>query len=350
MDPITHAVLGASVGYTCFHRQLGRQAAVIGAVAAMCPDLDIVYGATEGSFGRLVSHRGVTHSLFFGPVVGSIVGWLWWRRSSRRKESAASASPRPMVWIGLFSFALLSHPLLDLFTSYGTQLLAPFSRTRFALNAIPIVDPAYSLTLVIGLAVGLWLRGRPRAGWCTGAAVILTTGYLFLGLHLNGLAELEAREQLRNVGVENAEVHAFPTMLQIPHRRLVSMETHQVRVGFISMWRPCPIQWGRAPRLVNGYTEDLRSTYEGRIYQWFSGGLLATRLVREGLQQVVELVDLRYGFDIDPLAGMWGIRGRFTADGRLAAPPERFVKRPEVNNQSVGKLLADAFPATCDAP
>jgi len=350
MDPITHAALGASIGYTCFHRQLGPQAAVIGAVAAMCPDLDILYGATEGSFGRLVSHRGVTHSLFFGPVVGSMVGWFWWRRSARRKELPPASSPGPLIWIGLFSLALLSHPLLDLFTSYGTQLLAPFSRARFALHAIPIVDPAYSVTLVIGLAAGLWLRGNPRAGWCTGAAVILTSGYLLLGLRLNGLAELEARTQLKNAGIESAEIYSFPTMLQLPYRRLVSVTPLDVRVGFVSMWRPCPIKWGRAPRVENGYAEDLRDTYEGRIYQWFSGGLLVTKLMREGVQQVVELVDLRYGFETDPLAGMWGIRGRFMTDGRLAEPPERFMRRPAVNSQSVGQLLADAFPRTCEAP
>ena len=32
--------------------------------------------------------------------------------------------------------------MLDWCTTFGTQLLAPVSRARFALDAIPIVDPA----------------------------------------------------------------------------------------------------------------------------------------------------------------------------------------------------------------
>ena len=80
MDPLTHGALGAALGHTCFRRRLGVKVLAVGAIAAMLPDLDLIYGSFEGPFGRLLSHRGLTHSIFFGPIAGSLLGWLVWLR------------------------------------------------------------------------------------------------------------------------------------------------------------------------------------------------------------------------------------------------------------------------------
>jgi inner membrane protein len=314
---------------------------------AVIPDLDLLYGALQGPFDRLVSHRGITHSLFFGPVVGTLAGWGYWRWLKKRGGGIEQKSAGPPLWIALFVLAMLSHPLLDLCTTYGIQLLMPFSRERFALDAIAIVDPAYSLMLVAGLIGSSLTREWRYSAWCSGTALMLTTAYLFFGLRLNGFAESEARYQLEMAGIEVTEVHAYPTMLQLPHRRLVAFSPSEIRVGFISMWHPCPVQWGSAPILENAYTRTLRATREGQIYEWFSGGLLATRIVTVDDRVQVDLVDLRYGYEPDTLAGMWGIRGVFDTDGNLVKPPERYRDRPEVSWENISGLWADAFPKAC---
>jgi len=353
MDPLTHAALGATIGRTFFYRQLGTRAVVCGAVIAMTPDLDLVYGAVQGSFDRLVSHRGITHSLLFAPVVGTISGWGYWRWLDRHQldRHGATSAPKPAgppLWIALFVLALLSHPLLDLCTTYGTALLAPFSPDRFALDSIAVVDLAYSAMLAAGLVAGLVARERPHSAWYSGVALILTTVYLLVGLRLNALAESEARYQLEAAGVEVIEAHAYPTMLQLPHRRLVVLSPLEIRVGFISMWRPCPIQWGVAPAISNTYTQALRATREGRIYELFSGNLLAPQVLNEDDRVRVDLFDLRYGYERDPLASMWGMRGYFDREGRLAEPPERFMDRPKVTWDNIARLWSDAFPADCE--
>jgi len=347
VDPLTHAALGATIGRSCFYRHLGSRAVVCGAVMAAIPDLDLLYGALVGPFDRLVLHRGITHSLFFGPVVGTLAGWGYWRWLKKRGGGLEQKSTGPPLWIALFVLAMLSHPLLDLCTTYGTQLLMPFSRDRFALDAIAIVDPAYSLMLVAGLIGSSLTRERLHSAWFSGAALMLTTAYLFFGLRLNGFAESEARYQLEMAGIEVTEVRAYPTMLQLPHRRLVAFSPSEIRVGFISMWHPCPVQWGSAPILENAYTRTLRATREGQIYEWFSGGLLATRIVTVDDRVQVDLVDLRYGYEADTLAGMWGIRGFFDTDGDLVKPPERYRDRPEVSWENISRLLTDAFPRSC---
>lgn len=347
MDPITQAALGATVGHAVFHRRLGMRAAAVGAVVGMFPDIDTFYGTLEGPFGRLVSHRGITHSLFFGPVVGTLGGWAWWRWLRRRGGAVSPAAPGPGVWVGLFVLALVSHPLLDWFTTFGTQLLAPFSRTRFALDGVAVVDPVYTVLLGLGLLGGRRLAGRPSAGWPTAIALVLSTAYLMLGMRINALAELEARQQLAATGQSGFEVSAYPTMLQLPHRRLVARFDDEVWVGFVSMWRPCTIEWGRAPLYKSANVETLRATREGRIYDWFTGGRLISKETTVGDERVVEMIDLRYGYALDPTQGLWGVRARFDPDGALIGRPERFNSRPEVSGETVGQLLADAFPAAC---
>ncbi|NND36458.1 MAG: metal-dependent hydrolase, partial [Gammaproteobacteria bacterium] len=266
MDPISQAALGAAAGHAVFHRQLGMRAVAIGAVAGAFPDVDAFWGLFEGPFGRLVSHRGITHSLFFGPVVGSIAGWAWWRRE-RARARAPGDVPDMRAWIGLFIVALMSHPLLDWFTTFGTQLLAPVSRARFALNGIAIVDPVYTFVLLAGLLLAWFFRRRAYAGRFTGIALVLSTAYLLVGLWINALAEQESRRQLADAGIDGAEIHAFPTMLQLPHRRVVAITESEIRVGFVSMWHPCDIEWGVAPRLRDARIDAILATQEGQIYE-----------------------------------------------------------------------------------
>jgi inner membrane protein len=314
----------------------------------MLPDVDSFYGALEGPFAQLVLHRGITHSVFFGPLVGTVAGWFWWcflRWRAGPDQPIAGSLP---VWIGLFVAALLTHPLLDWFTTFGTQLLAPFARTRFALDGVAVVDPAYTAILGLGLLGGWYLKDHARAGWPTLMAVIISVAYLLLGLRINDLAAQEAQRQLTAAGLHGYTVRAYPTMLQLPHRRVVATSADEVRVGYLSMWRPCEIEWGNAATFTSPNVEAVLATREGGIYAWFSGGRLISREFNDGDDLVVKIVDLRYGYTLDPMDGMWGIRARFNSEGKLIGMPERFRNRPVVNGETLGKLFADAFPKSCE--
>jgi inner membrane protein len=144
MDPLTHGLLGASLGQALSGPALGRRALAWGAVLAMVPDVDILLRSSD-PFAEWRWHRGATHGIPVVLAAGCLLGWLLARRSGGPLRS----------WILLAMAALVSHPLLDWCTTYGTQLLAPFSSRRFALDWVAIVDPAYSLILAAGLVVGL---------------------------------------------------------------------------------------------------------------------------------------------------------------------------------------------------
>src|SRR5262245_38634841 len=98
----------------------------------MLPDVDIFFLGSEPT-GEFLYHRGITHSLAFAPLAGAALGLLAWRR-----DRPPGRGPRD--WIALFVLSMLTHPLLDACTSYGTQLLSPFSRRRFAIDSVAIID------------------------------------------------------------------------------------------------------------------------------------------------------------------------------------------------------------------
>lgn len=205
MDSLTQAVLGASVGHAVAGKTLGRRAALWGAVAGTLPDLDVLAYPFLDQAGQLQVHRGLTHGLAFGLVVGPLVGWLAWRLSRRR--------PRPgrdpgdwRAWGMLWTLALVTHPLLDVCTIYGTQLLAPFSDRPFAIGNLFIIDPFYTLPLFGLLAVAL-VRRRPRVAR---AGLVLST--LYLGWSL--VAFQTVRQRAETAFAEADRVLVTPMPLQ----------------------------------------------------------------------------------------------------------------------------------------
>ena len=330
MDPLTQGLLGASFGQAVYGKTLGRRAAVWGAVVGMAPDLDVVMNPTS-PMAEWLWHRGPTHGVWFGPVVGPVVGWLLWRWKGGRLRD----------WVGLAILALVTHPLLDVFTTYGTQLLSPFSRHRFAFDAVGIIDPVYTLLLAAGVAVGA-RRGftSDAARVAAGVALALTTGYLLLGLETNHRCERIAASQLQAEGVTGVEVSAYPTPLQLPLRRLVVRERDggpEVRVGWLSAWAPGPIAWDRFEEARGPLVQAARATFEGKVLEWFAMGQTVARLEMTPGEAVVEIDDIRYGLPGSPRDGLWGIRVRLDREGGPSGPAERFNRTPRL---APGDLLA----------
>jgi inner membrane protein len=335
MDPLTQGLLGASFGQTLYGRALGRRALAWGALVGMAPDLDVLASPTS-PMAEWLWHRGPTHALAFGPVVGPAIGWLLWRWKGGRLRD----------WVGLCVVALFTHPLLDAFTTYGTQLLWPFSRHRVAFDAVAILDPVYSLALALALFLGLrWGAGTAAARRAACAALALSSAYLGLGLWVNGKTEALARGQLAAEGVTRAGVAAYPTLFQLPFRRVVVRAGDEVRVGWVSVLAPRPIVWERFLAAGGPLVEAARSTREVQVLEWFAMGEATPRLEEAGA--VVEFDDLRYGLPGRPRDGLWGVRVRLDAAGRPSGPGERFERAlPASTSELLGQLWRQALGAS----
>lgn len=337
MDPLTHAALGATVGLVGFRRRLGRRALAVGALVGMLPDADVAAGWTGQPLAEWLYHRGLTHSVPFAVVAGPILGWAAWRLLRRGGQGAGP-------WIGLCVAALLTHPLIDLITHYGTQLLAPFSPHRFAIPAMPIIDPVFTLMLLAAVAVGLLARRRADIavglGW---AALVACYAYVLMAWGINAEVEAEARRQLAAAGQERAAVRAYPTIFQPYFRRVVAQVDGKVLAGFHSVLAPGAIAWREATPSADPAVAAVAATPEAEVLRWFADGQVLWRLRQGEAGPVVEGRDLRYGFPEPGVEfGLWGLRAAVAADG-APARPEVFRERPALTGERLGRLWRMVF-------
>ena len=338
MDTVTQMLFGATVAQAGFRRKLGRKALVAGAVMGLIPDLDVVVGWAAGPFASWQHHRGLTHSLLFGPLVGPLLGWLIWRWQRQRHPQPTPDADQDMLraWVWLCVLGLFTHPLIDAFTSYGTQLLWPLTTTRFAINAMPIIDPVYSSALIVALIAGVLIVARPRLSQdIAAAALFFIVLYSLGGWALNGHVERVARGQFARAG----EVTAYPLLFQPYYRRVLALTPEAAFVGYYSVLNPGPIQWTEFPIASGSEIEVVRATREGAIFEWFTMDKPLWRSTpQEDGTRLVEGYDLRYGMPGASSLSMWGVRAKVDAAGRLAGPVERFTTPRDTSGAAFGRF------------
>lgn len=162
-------MFGAAL-YVPFRNHVPRHFALLGAVAAVVPDFDVVGFRFGIDYADLLGHRGLSHSLLFAAVFATAIVFV----SSRSLPTRA----RFPAWLYL-ALAIASHGLFDAFTDggLGVALLAPFSNERFFFPWRPIeVSP-------LGLSRILSARGIEVL-----ASELLWVGLPALGVALLGLA------------------------------------------------------------------------------------------------------------------------------------------------------------------
>ncbi|NJD32528.1 MAG: metal-dependent hydrolase [Gammaproteobacteria bacterium] len=269
MDSLTHIVVGAAVGTAVMGRRIGPRAALWGALCSTLPDLDVLV-AHGDPVRDFTYHRAASHSLFWLTLAAPVIAWLL----SRVERRADARLPR---WIALVWLALISHPLLDAFTVYGTQMLLPFSDYPVALGSVFIIDPLYTGPLLIGTAVALWLLRREpaRALRWNAAGLALGTAYLAWTVVAQSHVEGIVNRAVATTGWSRDRVLVTPTPFNSLLWRVVVMDDDGYREGYHSLLRDDePIVLARhpsEPRLLDA----LRDDWSVRRLEWFSKGFYA---------------------------------------------------------------------------
>jgi inner membrane protein len=202
MDPVSHGLVGAvaALATTTRDRKKVRTTLVVGALAAMAPDLDVLLRRTSDPLYQLELHRQFSHSLIFAPLGSAIVAsMLWWAVKSR-------ISFRQLYLACLAGTTTAG--LLDACTSYGTQLLWPLSSTRVAWNLTPVVDPIFTLLLLV-LVGAVFITGRRALGALAGLGIAI---FLTYGAVQQSRAVEAARGLQASRGHQPTEVLAKPTL------------------------------------------------------------------------------------------------------------------------------------------
>lgn len=161
MDSLTQIVLGAACGEAVLGKKIGNKALLFGAIGGTLPDLDVFIGPWlyNNEIQSMAFHRGFMHSILFSILGAFLFGWMVFKLydTGKRKTSTSLRD-----WVLLFFLALFTHPILDCFTPYGTQLFAPFSNYRVAFNTISVADPLYTLPFLICIIVLMFYKRTHR--------------------------------------------------------------------------------------------------------------------------------------------------------------------------------------------
>ena len=180
MDSLTQIVLGAACGEVVLGKKIGNKALLFGAIGGTIPDLDVFFGNIiyNNEIDAMLFHRGFMHSILFSVLAAFVLGWLIYRlyNSGKRLNTTTQKD-----WTLLLFWSLFTHPILDCFTPYGTQLFAPFSNYRVAFNNIAVVDPIYTLPfLVCMLVVMFFKRNNNRRRFWLKLGISISSVYMVL--------------------------------------------------------------------------------------------------------------------------------------------------------------------------
>ncbi|WP_299213608.1 metal-dependent hydrolase [uncultured Dokdonia sp.] len=206
MDSLTQIVLGAAVGEAVLGKKVGNRAMLWGAVAGTIPDLDVVARFLTDTITATEMHRGFSHSIVFSVLMAPLLGWL-----------VHQIKKRPDVgwqgWSKLFFWGLFTHPLLDTFTTWGTQLFWPFD-IRLAFNNIFVIDPLYTVPFLVCLIIAAFKkRGTLSRKRINNLGIYLSTGYLVITLFLKWGAHTKITEALKEQNIAYSKVSTRPAPL-----------------------------------------------------------------------------------------------------------------------------------------
>jgi inner membrane protein len=205
MDSVTQALLGAAVGQAVLGKSLGNKAILLGAVVGTLPDLDVILVPFFDELEKISIHRGYSHSILVNLGLATAFSFLSWKFWKGKLLSFGR-------WWLFFFLALITHILLDSFTSYGTQLFQPFSDARVAWDTIGIVDPVYSGPLLVGVIGALLYqrRQRVRARKWNRWGLIVSTLYLAFTCFNKRQVDVQVMDSLQKQGVEFKKIATVP--------------------------------------------------------------------------------------------------------------------------------------------
>ncbi len=174
MDSLTQIILGAAVGEAVAGKKIGNKAAFWGAVAGTIPDLDVIIRRFVHPIDGALIHRGFSHSIVFALLLSPILAWLIHKLYKNRYDFK--------LWWKLFFLGIVTHPMLDIFTNYGTEFFWPF-KLRLTFNSVFVIDPLYTIPFGLLLLIALFLKRdkklRRRLNY---AGIIYSSLYLLWGV------------------------------------------------------------------------------------------------------------------------------------------------------------------------
>ena len=295
MDPLSQGTVGAVFAQSTSNKSNIFKVGLIGFLAGLAPDLDVFIGSSTDPILFLEFHRQFTHSLFFIPFGSLIVSLLVFPLVKR------SMSFKNVYIASLLGYA--THGLLDACTSYGTLLFWPFSNERITWNNISIIDPLFTIPVLLLAATAIKTKKKVFSFFAIGWIAF----YLSLGFVQYERA-LSTANELANSRGHNAErltlKPSFGNLIlwKSIYQHNDTFYVDAIRTVQLSTW--CVGESIRAfdyEQHLPDLDEDSQQKKDIERFRWFSQDYL-------GYDEEKNIVtDVRYSMIPNQIDPMWGL-------------------------------------------
>ena len=226
MDSLSQIVLGGAVAAAIAPPAHRRAALLAGAALGTLPDLDglLIARFTSDPIQLMTLHRGASHSLFVLPFVAWFIWWAFRQRGGRVAQA-------PRRWLWAILAVLITHPLLDAFTSYGTQLFWPIPVQPTWWSTVFIIDPLYTIWLLLACIVAWLARHRVLAQRALVAGLVVSSAYLGWSVLAKGMVDRAASATLATMGLAEAPRFSVATPFNTLLYRVVVMTPDGYLIG-----------------------------------------------------------------------------------------------------------------------
>jgi len=222
LDSLSQALLGSAVAVIATRGKMPRRAIVYGAIIATLPDLDVLQ-PFDNDVETIVRHRTWSHSwivhVFAAPVIAAALYRL-------------DKTYRYLTWWLATFLVLFTHAALDAFTIYGTGLFWPLDRTPVMGGSIFIIDPLYTLPLLVALVMSWKSAQSKRAIRFMMSGLLLSCAYLGWGQLAQQHVEARASTALQQQGLSYTKLIATPSPFNSVLWRIIALDDDQYHEGF----------------------------------------------------------------------------------------------------------------------
>lgn len=230
MDSLTQIVLGAAVGEAVAGRKMGAKAALWGAIGGTIPDMDVFLRFWYDPLDAALVHRGFSHSLVFAILGGIALTWISVKFSKKGYNRK--------TWFLLWFLSIVTHPLLDIFTNYGTQFLWPFD-WRLTFNSVFVIDPLYTVPFMVLLIGALCMKreSKRRRIW-NWTGIVYSSCYLLWGVAIKLFVYSNTDAYFKQAGIETRRAMVTPMPLTSFYWDLIVEDDSNYYVGYKSLFAP----------------------------------------------------------------------------------------------------------------
>ncbi len=354
MDSLTQITLGAACGELVLGRKIGNRAMLWGAIGGTIPDLDILANGFLTDIEALAFHRGISHSLLFAVTTPFLFAYLtqqfyergWYQQKAFKwigtlfwgffllgvlgllnliPTVITGSVSYPMVgitivlgllalyrlwnnylqvpletvsttykdWTKLFFWSIFTHPLLDAFTAYGTQLFAPFSDYRVAFNTISVADPIYTFPFIAFLVAALTLhRTKKWRLYLTWMGILWSSAYLLFTVFNKQKIDRIFENALATQNIKYQRFRTSPSIFNNILWQGVAEAEDVYYLGMYSLFDTKPTVEFYPLNKDHELIEPYESNKDIQTLKWFSDGYYSIMKLPDGKLQ---LSDVRYG-------------------------------------------------------